>query len=203
VDDLKISHKDTHVTKDIKDLLQQKYGSEDAPLTVTYGKTHDYLGMTLDYSISGKVIVDMQQYVNGLLENVPDDMADGISATPAASYLYDISNNSESLDATSAEKFHTLTAKLLFLSKRTRPHLQQAVGFLTTRVKNPNVDDWKKLKRVIRYLRGTKEMLLTLEADNTHVIKWWVDAAFAVHHLQSQTGAVMSMGKGAICASSL
>jgi hypothetical protein len=36
-----------------------------------------------------------------------------------------------------------------------------------------------------------------LEADGTGVIRWWVDASFAVHpDMKSHTGAVMSMGRG-------
>ena len=55
----------------------------------------------------------------------------------------------------------------------------------------------------MRYLRGTRRMPLTLEADNMHVIKWWVDASFAVHNdMKSHTGTVMSLGKGAAYASS-
>jgi hypothetical protein len=30
-----------------------------------------------------------------------------------------------------------------------------AVAFLTTRVKNPEEDDWGKLKRLLKYLTGT------------------------------------------------
>jgi hypothetical protein len=204
VDDLKISHEDSAVTQSIVALLQEKYGSEDAPVTVTYGKVHDYLGMTLDYSKTGKVIINMTRYVTDLLNNVPEDMWEGISATPAAGHLYEVNSSAELLDKFMSEKFHTLTAKLLFLSKRARPDLQQAVGFLTTRVKNPDVDDWKKLKRVIQYLRGSQDLNLTLEADSTHVIKWWVDAAFAVHRdMRSQTGMTMTLGKGSVYASSL
>jgi hypothetical protein len=204
VDDLKISHEDSAVTESIVALLQEKYGSEDAPVTVTYGKVHDYLGMTLDYSEAGKVIINMTQYVKNLLENVPDDMRAGISVTPAAGHLYEVNKNAEPLDKSMSENFHTLTAKLLFLSKRARPDLQQAIGFLTTRVKKPDIDDWKKLKRVIQYLRGTQDLNLTLEADSTHVVKWWVDAAFAVHRdMRSQTGMTMSLGKGSVYASSL
>ena len=44
-----------------------------------------------------------------------------------------------------AETFHHLTAKLLYLCKHTRPDLQMAVAFLTTRVQNPDIDDFKKL----------------------------------------------------------
>lgn len=39
---------------------------------------------------------------------------------------------------------------------------------------------------------------LTLEANNVHMIKWWVDASFDAHKdMTSHTGAVMSLGKGA------
>jgi hypothetical protein len=118
--------------------------------------------------------------------------------------LYEVNENAEKLGQNQKERFHTVTAKLLFLSKRAHPDLQQAVGFLTTRVKNPDTDDWKKLNRIIKYLRGTRDLKLTLEADDTHVIKWWVDAAFAVHaDMRSQTGMTMSLGKGSVYASSL
>jgi hypothetical protein len=118
VDDLKISHEDESVTRSVVELLQQKYGSADAPVTVTYGKVHDYLGMTLDYSICGKVIINMDHYVGDLLNSLPDDMAFGSSTSPAVTHLYDVNPDAEVLDKAIAEKFHTLTAKLLFLSKR-------------------------------------------------------------------------------------
>ena len=51
----------------------------------------------------------------------------------------------------------------------------------------------------MRYLRATKEMLLTLEADSLHRMCWWVAALFAVHpDMKSHTGGVLMMRKGAI-----
>jgi hypothetical protein len=115
-----------------------------------------------------------------------------------------VNPEAERLEQVQADTFHTLTAKLLFLCKRARPDLQQAVGFLTTRVKQPDVEDWKKLMRVLKYLHGTKGLCLTLEADDTKIVKWWVDAAFAVHSdMRSQTGATMSLGRGSVYSSSL
>lgn len=100
--------------------------------------------------------------------------------------------------------FHHVVAKAVFLSKRARPDIQLAVGFLSTRVKSPDEHDWKKLRRMVQYLRGTTELALTLEADNSHIVKWWVDAAFAVHHdMRSQTGGAMSLGKGIAYGSSV
>lgn len=90
-----------------------------------------------------------------------------------------------------------MVAKSLFLRKRARPDLQLTGGFLSTRVRSPTEEDWKKLRRMVQYLRDTSTLGLTLEADNTHVVKWWVDAAFAIHaDMRSQTGGAMSMGKG-------
>jgi hypothetical protein len=68
---------------------------------------------------------------------------------------------------------------------------------MTTRVKQPDKDDYKKLTRVVKYLRATPKLYLTLEADDTHIVKWWIDASFAVHKdMKSHTGGTMSLGKG-------
>ena len=59
--------------------------------------------------------------------------------------------------------------------------------------------DSHKLLRMMKYLNGTKKLVLTLSADSLSIVKWYVDASFAVHpDFKSHTGAVMTMGKGAI-----
>jgi hypothetical protein len=53
----------------------------------------------------------------------------------------------------------------------------------------------------MKYLDLTKELELTLEAEKGNIIlcKWYPDAAFAVHRdMKSHTGAVFSLGKGAV-----
>ena len=47
-----------------------------------------------------------------------------------------------------------MMTKALYLCKRSRPDIQTAVPFLTTRVKAPDLDDWKKLVKMIGYLKG-------------------------------------------------
>jgi hypothetical protein len=50
----------------------------------------------------------------------------------------------------------------------------------------------------MKYCNGTRNDKLVLSTDDLHVIKWYVDAAFAVHpDLKSHTGAIMSYGGGA------
>jgi hypothetical protein len=145
----------------------------------------------------------MKEYISEMLSEAPPDM-DGESPTPAASHLFDINTESPvKLCSSKTEIFHPMTAQLLFLSKQARPDIHTAVAFLCTRVKSPNEDDWKKLAHVIKYLRGTAGMPLTLEAGNLQVIKWGVDASYAVHKdMKSHTGGVMTMGKGVVHATS-
>lgn len=198
VDDLKISHEDPAVVTSIISLLDKEFGDKDAPLTVHRGKIHKYLGMTLDYSIDGKVVIIMEDYIKEMLEGLPPEM-DGIAVTPATTNLFIVSdNNSTKLCEEQAIKFHHETAKLLFLCKRARPDIQTAVAFLTTRVKLPDTDDWSKLGRVMKYLRGTFSMPLTLEADDLQLMKCWVDASYAVHPDMRHTGGAASLGKGII-----
>ena len=51
----------------------------------------------------------------------------------------------------------------------------------------------------MKFLKQTAEDKLTLKADGTGELKWYVDASFAVHpDFRSHTGATMTMGKGAV-----
>jgi len=128
----------------------------------------------------------------------------GTAPCPAADDLFTIDDNKPELSAEDKERFHAMVAKLPFLSKRARPDIQQAVAFLTTRVSKATEDDCSKLARVFRHLRGEPKLPLTLECDNTHVVKWWIDASFGVHpDMKSHTGATMSMGKGSVHSSSV
>jgi hypothetical protein len=65
------------------------------------------------------------------------------------------------------------------------------------RVQAPNKDDWSKLVHLMKYLRGTRTLLLILSANGTGILKWWVDVAFAVHpNMQEDSGGGLSLGRG-------
>jgi hypothetical protein len=140
VDDLKISHVDSKVNTNVIDLINAKFGKE-APLTITRGRLHDYLGMTLDYSEKGKVKIKMLDYVEKMLADLPGKM-DGEAPTPAANHLFLVDDNQTKVDEQKAQFFHTYVAKALFLCKRARPDLQTTVAFLCTRVKTCDEDDY-------------------------------------------------------------
>ena len=90
-----------------------------------------------------------------MLGKLPDEMNEEAS-TPAAGQLFETNGTGYTLlDKEQADMFHHNVAKLLFLYKRARPEIQTAVAFLCTRVKGPDTDDYKKLARIMKYLRST------------------------------------------------
>ena len=178
VDDLKISHADKQIVEEIIMGLNERYGKE-TPISVHRGPVQEYLGITIDYTQKGKVSFSMPQYIEDLLSECPDSIMKGTSTTSAPNHLFQVNENAEKLSAMDAVLYHHLVAKLLYLGKRTRPDLLTAISFLCTRIQSPDIDDFKKLGRCLRYLRDTKHLSLTLEANGMTVIQWWVDALFA------------------------
>jgi hypothetical protein len=121
-----------------------------------------------------------------------------VAKTPAADSLFNLGTGAK-LDTKRSEIFHTFVAKGLFLCKRARPDIQQAILVLCTRVKDPNQADWEKLMRALKYLNRTRNKYLTLSADDLRVVKRYVDASFPVlPDFKSHTGAVMTLGIGAM-----
>jgi hypothetical protein len=155
--------------------------------------------MELDYQKQGELKIKMMKYVKNMLNDFPVKLGKkDVAKTPAGDNLFNLGTGAK-LDTKRLEIFHAFIAKGLFLCKRARPDIQQAILVLCMRVRDLNQADWEKLMRVMKYLNGTKGENLTLSADGLRVFKWYVDACFAVHQdFKSHTGAMMTLGKGAM-----
>ena len=151
-------------------------------MTVHRGKLHEYLGMDLDFSTPKVLKIGMIKYIKKVLEEFPEEIK-SVAATHAAEHLFELceENKDKLLPEEQALAFHHTTAQLLFLSARARPDIRTPVSFLCTRTRAPDEDDWGKLKRVLKYLYGTRHMKLCLVVDYLENITWWVDASYVVH----------------------
>jgi hypothetical protein len=214
VDDCKILHVCSRVVTDIIDWLRSEYeivfkdGS--GLMKVHLGKTHKYLGMSLDFSHVNQCRITMIDYVDEIVAayvKASSELNDGFttvykksncSRTSAApDDLFIVDEDAEKLSEEGQMAFHHLVAKTLYISKRARPDISTAVAFLTTRVKAPNVNNWRKLIHLMEYLQAERLWPLILSADGSGVLMWYVDASFAVHlNMHSHTGGGLTMGRG-------
>jgi hypothetical protein len=186
-DDCKLSHRSSRANDNIIDWLHQEYESifEDGSgkMTVSRGRVHKYLRMTLDYTVRGRVNILMFDYVDEIINafDNAEPKGGGTKSSAAPDNLFKVDEDRDKLPPEKAVEFHNLVAKTLYATKQARPDTCTATAFLTTRVRAPNKDDWNKLTHLMKYLRGTRTLPLILSANGTGILKWWVDAAFAVH----------------------
>jgi hypothetical protein len=216
VDDCKISHVSSKVLDKTIEWLRRDYESifEDGSgeMKVHRGKVHKYLGMTLDFSTTHQVKISMVDFTSEIvaawdkvaskvdeddLKPVQKKRGKKTKSSAAPEDLFKVNDDSEKLKPLMATAFHNIVAKALYLVKRARPDASVAIAFLTTRVRAPDVDDWRKLNHLMEYFRSTIDMPLILGANTTGVLNWYVDASYAVHaNMRGHTGGGLTMGRG-------
>ena len=110
-----------------------------------------------------------------------DPKAKGTKNSAAPANLFTVREDCKKLDAEKAEKFHSIVAKMLFATKRARPNTGPAISYFTMRVREPDEGDWSKLAHLMKHIRGTLKLPLTIGANRTGVLKWWIDVSYGVH----------------------
>jgi len=193
VDDNKVSHKDPQVVTDVIQEISKYFGQ----LTFSRGSKHNFLGMDIEIK-DKKVYISMKDQIVEAISCCDDHVGDKAS-TPATKTLFDVDDSAIALNNKKADIFHSITAKLLYICKRARPDIEPAVSFLCTRVSCPNIDDWKKMVRVLNYLKKTIDDRRIFGATSLDTLWTWVDASYAVHpNMRGHTGGAMSLGHGLI-----
>jgi len=193
VDDLMITAKDPSVVENAIKMLSDAYKG----VSCNRGVKHSYLGMTFDFSLSGKVKISMEGFIKSVLSLYE---VTGTAATPATEHLFDV-RQSPALSEEDRTEFRSRVAKLLYLAKRVRPEMLPATVFLATRVQCATDDDMNKLNRLLRYLNGAPDLGVVLSADDDIAggVYAYIDASYGVHaDAKSHTGTVITIGKGPV-----
>ena len=199
MDDLIASHMDQQELDNFIEALNTKFGRE-KKLEKTKGFVQEYLGLTIDFLLPGKVVFSMFDYLEDIVVEAPLDLKMGPKhKTLVSGKLFTVDKNSSLLCKEKAELIHRLVARLLFASKQAWPDMQVTVAFLCTRVKNPREEDYKKLGWLIRYVGETIHVPLIVGANDSKTLIWNVDASYAVHNdMKSHTGVLLSLGHGTL-----
>ena len=77
--------------------------------------------------------------------------------TPGAPNLQEVNENTEVINTKRAKQISLSSGKRLYVTKRMGPDIEPEVAYFTTQVANINVDDWKKMKLCITFIKQIKE----------------------------------------------
>jgi hypothetical protein len=189
-----VSHVEYDVVTEVLETIEKHFGK----MIITRGKKHSFLGMDIDILEDKKLKILMKAHIEEAINNLNEEIT-RTAPTPARKDLFEIDKKSERLSDSDAENFHSVVVLLLFIAIRARVDILLAISFLCTRVSKSTKQDKAKLKRVLEYLNGTRDLpYYILGADSLEAFFSWIDAAFAVHEdMRGHTGGATSMGTGA------
>jgi hypothetical protein len=93
---------------------------------------------------------------------------------------------------------------LMYAQVCTHPGLAFVTGMLGRYQKNPDIDHWNEIKKVLKYIQGTKGLMLTYERSDSVEIIGYSDSDFAgcLDTKRSTSGYVFKLTGGAISWSS-
>ena len=199
VDDLMVTCLEQQPIDELWAIMRAKYAKPGEPdIVVKKGPVVNFLGMTFDWTLPGEVSITQLGFVAELLTDSALDFSKRAATSPAAENLFDTRDDEEAgvINGEQKDWFHTFTAKCLYLAKRSRPEILTTVAFLCTRVTKSNLDDIKKLERLLSYLSGSRERGITLKPGVKGMqVRIFIDAAYGVHtDCKSSSGGVTVLG---------
>ena len=106
--------------------MNKVFGSEDSPLTICCGKIHDYLGMSLDYSLHDKVKNTMIDYIEGFISKIPSSLKDD-SVTASPNCFFEIGDVTPILQPTYSNIYYHRVMQILWLANRSHTDLLPAL----------------------------------------------------------------------------
>jgi uncharacterized protein YuzE len=146
------------------------------------------------------ITISQKVYIESILKR--EGLSEINSVTTPLDPNIKLEPNPDGSEGNRSNSFARLLGELQFLANNTRPDISFAVNRLAAYTANPSLQHVTTLKRILRYLAGTKNLGITYSKnlnENSNIFHGFADAAFANHDdLKSTSGYVFSAAGGAI-----
>jgi hypothetical protein len=161
------------------------------------GEIKHYLGIDVLRDGKGNFLISQTPYIEKIIQSA------GLCDAHTSKYPIDpgyfktvdekyLSNNHE---------YRKLIGMLLYLTVHSRPDISASVAILSQKIEKPSVTDLNEVKRIVRYLSGTKHYVLALSRSANHNgLIAYSDANWAEDRVtrKSNSGYFCSFNGGAI-----
>lgn len=127
------------------------------------GELNNYLGINIERDPEGTYYMNQAQYIQKIINRFGLQDAKSSKIPLDTGYLK-LSRDEKSME--NNEDYQRLIGALLYVTTHTRPDITASVSILSQKIKQPTNLDWNEAKRVVRYLKGTKELKLKLSSNS-------------------------------------
>lgn len=162
------------------------------------GPISQFLGIKVEKSSDGFYSLSQKAFINEIAER------HGLDKAKTSKYPLDTGymKQADSEPLADNVQYHSLVGALLYLATNTRPDIAAAVSILSRSSSRPTQRDWVELKRVVRYLIGTGDLVLRLglKRGDGLTLTGYSDADWAgdTSDRKSTSGFVFMLGGAAI-----
>jgi hypothetical protein len=96
--------------------------------------------------------------------------------------------------------YASAVGSIMYAQVCTRPDLAFVIGMLGRYQKNPGINHWNGIKKALRHIKGTNDLMLTYERSDSLKIVSYLDSDFVgcLDTDRSTSGYVFKLAGGAI-----
>ena len=166
------------------------------------GLIKDYLGIEIDHNLDKHYIkLTQAKYIEKVLEKFNMTNSNPVSTPFDSKAKLEI--NKEKATIEDIKYFQSVIGSLLYITLGTRPDLAYSVIKLSRFASNPSKEHITATKRVLRYLKGTKDLGITYSIDpnsKDYYIRGYCDSDYAgdVPTSKSTSGYIFYLANGPI-----
>ncbi|GFY01843.1 retrovirus-related Pol polyprotein from transposon TNT 1-94 [Trichonephila clavipes] len=174
-------------------LFLKKLESE---FSVVIGEANYFLGTQIEHLECGKIFIHQEAYCRKILSRF--DMINSNHVSPPIEKGAISTDDSVSLSAD--VPYREAVGSLMFLAIVTRPDIAYAVGVLSQVLDKPQQIHWTMVKRILKYLNGTKKYGIMYLSVSSATLESYSDSDYAGDPLtrRSTSGMVFKYNGGAI-----
>ncbi len=177
VDDILLASNNLGMIRETKQFLSQNFDMKDI------GEASYVIGIEIYRDRSRKILgLSQKAYINKILEmfnmkNCSTSVAPIVKGDKFSLSQYP--KNSLKIKSIKNIPYASAVGSLVYLEVCTRPDIGFAVGILGRYQSNPGLDHWKAAKKVLRYLQGTKDYMLTYRKIQSAGANWILRCRFS------------------------
>ena len=197
VDDMIIAGASNEIVEDMSNKFKKRFKMKDL------GTPRRIIGLDLVQTSQG-ILLSGVSMIEELLRNYEMSGSRHVS-TPMDHNQSFLPNAESKADEELQTKYASIMGSLLYIANSFRPDLSYAVSVLSQFTGNPSEDHLKGIKRVLRYLNGTRAfgLLIRKDDDELPMLKGFTDADFAAcYSRKSRTGYAFFVGSSILSWSS-
>jgi hypothetical protein len=167
------------------------------------GELNHFLGIRILRDRSKRIItMDQTVYIDRILEKFGLSNSKPVS-TPMSTEVLSAAMCPKTPDEFKSMKnvpYRQAVGSIMYLAVSTRPDIAKAVSSVSKYLENPGQKHWNSVKRILKYLKGTRALKLHLGGTSEIELKVWSDADWAgdLDKRRSTTGYVVFLGGGPI-----